>query len=133
MPSLDDEQFERYLKQFQPLAPEPMPIRAERRTPRRVPAFAMWAAAAAIVVVAAVLAVQHRAKATYSLRPGTSAGLEQIRIAPVLTIRDADAWLGQASSFKAAVDDMAWRSQPAPMSSGKQSALAVLSKENFKL
>jgi len=135
VPDLDHEQFEGYLKQFQPLAPEALPVEVDRRETRRVPALVMWAAAAAVIVVAVTAGVQHRLTGTHSSsdRPGTTSVPEQIRTEPLLTLRDANAWFLQAPSFKAAVDSMAWRAQTAPISAGKQSALASLGKENFRL
>jgi hypothetical protein len=50
-----------------------------------------------------------------------------------LTMRSANAWLATAPSFKAAVDDLAFRSQVSPVPQGKQSAVAVLSKEKIRL
>jgi hypothetical protein len=50
-----------------------------------------------------------------------------------LTMRSANAWLATAPSFKAAVDDLAFRSQTRPLPQGKQSAVAVLSKEKIRL
>ena len=64
MPDLDHEQFEGYLKQFQPLAPEALPVEVDRRETRRVPALVMWAAAAAVIVVAVTAGVQHRLRLT---------------------------------------------------------------------
>jgi hypothetical protein len=50
-----------------------------------------------------------------------------------LTMRSANAWLATAPSFKAAVDDLAFRSQTSPLPQGTQSAVAVLSKEKSRL
>ncbi|MFZ0279636.1 MAG: hypothetical protein WA254_06135 [Candidatus Sulfotelmatobacter sp.] len=48
-------------------------------------------------------------------------------------MRRANAWLAAAPSFKAAVDDLAFRPQTSPLPQGKQSAVAVLSKEKTRL
>jgi hypothetical protein len=50
-----------------------------------------------------------------------------------LTMRSANAWLATAPSFKAAIDDLAFRSQASPLPQGKQSAIAVLRKEKIRL
>jgi hypothetical protein len=50
-----------------------------------------------------------------------------------LTMRSANAWLATEPSFKAAVDDLAFRFQTSPLPKGKQSAIAVLSKEKIRL
>jgi hypothetical protein len=49
------------------------------------------------------------------------------------TMRSANAWLATSPSFKAAVDELAFRSPASPVPQGKQSAVAVLSKEKIKL
>jgi hypothetical protein len=50
-----------------------------------------------------------------------------------LTLRNANAWLETAPSVKKAMDDLAFRSQVSPITEGKQSAIAVLSKERGAL
>jgi hypothetical protein len=50
-----------------------------------------------------------------------------------LTIRSANALLSAAPSFKAAVDDMAFRSSNIPIPKGKRSVVSELSKEKIKL
>jgi hypothetical protein len=50
-----------------------------------------------------------------------------------LTIRDANALLATAPSFKAAVDGMAFQSKAISLPKDKRSALAVLSEEKNKL
>jgi len=50
-----------------------------------------------------------------------------------LTMRSANALVAKAPSFKAMVDDMAFRSQNIPLPKGKRSAVAVLGKEKIKL
>jgi len=50
-----------------------------------------------------------------------------------LTMRRANTWLATAPSFKAAIDDMAFRSQGESIPNGQHSAIAVLSKEKIKL
>jgi hypothetical protein len=48
-------------------------------------------------------------------------------------MRSANALMAKAPSFKAMVDDMAFRSQTIPLPKGKRSAVAVLAKEKIKL
>jgi hypothetical protein len=135
VPSRDDDQFERYLKQFQPLPPETLPMEADRRNPRRLLAFVMWAAAAAVVVVAVTLGIHHRPTATHTSSESSvnSANVERSTTAPVLTIGEANAWLARSPSFKAAVDEMAMHSSNSQISASKRSALALLSQETTKL
>src|SRR5208282_962452 len=47
-----DEKFEAYLKQFRPLAPQPLPVESHVHAPRRWLVFALATAAAAVVAVA---------------------------------------------------------------------------------
>jgi hypothetical protein len=50
-----------------------------------------------------------------------------------LTMRSANSLMAKAPSFKALVDDMAFRSPNIAVPKGKRSAVAVLSKEKVKL
>jgi len=129
----DDDQFKQYLKQFHPLTPEPLPtVERSRTTPQRLE-FAVWVAAAALVVATAFLLLYPRPKTDHS--PSRTENVAQIEPSPKtqqLTIRSANALLATAPSFKTAVDDVAaeaLRSPRIPLPDGKQSALAVLSKE----
>jgi hypothetical protein len=127
-----DEKFEAHLKQFRPLAPQPLPVESRVRVPRRWLVFTAWAATAAAVVVIAVLA--------FHARPGRIAPpVERFAIADQLvkprslTIRTANALLATAPSFKDAIDEIAFPLKPAPLPADKHSALAELSKEKTKL
>jgi hypothetical protein len=135
VPSLDDDRLERYLKQFRPRIPEALPVEAERRISPHVRKFAIWAAALVALVTAVGLEVHHGHKTIHSVSGNSSnpSSMGQISTVRGLTLRDADASLRQATSFKAAIDDMAWRHQRPSALDGQQSALAVLGKENFKL
>ena len=128
MPTLDDdERFESYLRQFRPLVPEALPI---PRRPRSV--TWIWAAAFAAVVILGVLGlrmVSHRTG-----RQGTTpASVEVVQPTRPLTMRNANALLASAPSYKAAVDSMAFHPQDSTIPKDKQSALAVLAKEKIKL
>ena len=133
MPIRDDEQFEKYLKQFSPVEPEPLMAKEQVKIRRRPAVFAAWAAvAAAIVIVLMVSALLHRhAPSAKEAGPGMPP-VEEFNNPQPLTIVRADALLAQAPSFKAAVDDMAFRSESKPISAGRYSALALLSKEEVK-
>jgi hypothetical protein len=134
VPTPEDERFERYLKQFRPLPPETLQIEKHERATRLPFVFAKWtavAAAAAAMLIAAVLTNQSRLKPTHSPSgTGSPATVERLTS---LTIGSANGLLARAPSVKAAVDQVAFRSQTTPLSKGTQSALAVLSKENIKL
>lgn len=134
MQTRDDEQFEVYLKRFHPIAPEPVPILRVGRASRRSLLLATWlAAAAAILVVGTV--ILHIPSGQVVV-PNTAHGVAFVeRHAPLepLTTRSANAWLAAAPSIKSAVDGLAFHSQTSPLPQGKQSAVAVLSKEKIRL
>lgn len=132
MPTPDDEQFERYLKQFQPLVPEPLPARAPGPRIRRM--VVLWASGVVAVgiligmLVARVHTRQNREPETNI--PGPSNGFRDVQ---PLTIRNANALMAKAQSLKALMDQMAFRPPTIPLPKGKQSAVAVLGKEKLKL
>ena len=126
MPTLDDQQFERYLKEFQPLAPESLQVEKQPVRARRPFVVMVWAAACAASVLLAFL-LWHRPK------PPQGAIVPQVASTPSLTIGRANALLASSPSIKAAVDQLSFQPQRASQTEGKQSALAVLSKENIKL
>ena len=126
MPILDDEQFERYLKEFRPVAPESLQIQKQPSRVRPRFAYLAWAAACAASLLLAFL-LWHRPK---PLQPAIA---PQLAGSPSLTIGRANALLVHAPSLKEAFDDLSFQPQPASQPEGKQSALAALSKENFKL
>lgn len=130
----NDEQFERFLKQFRPLAPEPLSSRKHGGATRSPFVLAAWAAAVAAVLIAAWLSMHPRPNPTPS--PEGTASLtrvEQLINPQPLTIGSANALLAHAPSFKAAVDQVGFQSQATQLSKGTHSALAALSKENTKL
>ena len=126
MPILDDEQFEQYLKEFRPLVPESLQIEKQPTRVRRRFAYVAWAAACAASLLMAFL-LWHRPK------PAPPANSAQLAHSKPLTIGRANALLVDAPSLKEAFDDLSFQPQPASQPEGKQSALAALSKENFKL
>jgi hypothetical protein len=130
----DDEQFEAYLKRFHPIAPEPVPTLSVSHSSRRsLPLGAWLAAMAAILVIGAVILHIRSSRVVVSNTAGDAAIAERHAPSEPLTMRSANAWLATAPSFKAAVDDLAFRSQTSPLPQGKQSAVAVLSKEKIRL
>ena len=134
MQTPDDEQFEAYLKRFHPIAPEPVPTLSVSHSSRRSLPFGTWlAAVAAILVIGAVILHILSNRVVVSNRAGDAAIAERHAPSEPLTMRSANAWLATAPSFKAAVDDLAFRSQINPLPQGKQSAVAVLSKEKIRL
>ena len=134
MQTPDDEQFEAYLKRFHPIAPEPVPTLSVGHSSRRSPPLGIWlAAVAAILVIGAIILHVRSSRIVVSNTASDAAVAERHAPSEPLTMRSANAWLATAPSFKAAVDDLAFRSQTGPIPQGKQSAVAVLSKEKIRL
>lgn len=133
MSILDDEQFEKYLMQFQPVSPEPLMVNARVRTGRGSLVYVVWAAAAAVVLIALIASVilLKPAQQAANVSPRSS-GMEQFSNPPPLTIASANTMLESAPSFKAAVDNMVFQSESKPISEGRYSLLASLSKEEVK-
>ncbi len=132
MPTLDDERFEAYLKQFRPLVPEPLPTLASRHRARRM--FVVWAGAAAVVILIGTVALHiYTRRARVTETTGYVATPDRLKDSQPLTMRSANALMAKAPSFKVLVDDMAFRSQTIPLPKGKRSAVTVLGKEKIKL
>lgn len=125
MPILDDEQFESYLKQFRPLAPDSLRIEKQPSRARRpfvvMAGSAAWAASLLLVFLW-----------WYLRRPAQPGSVPQVVASQSLTIGRANSLLVHAPSLKQAFDELSFQPQPASQPQGKQSALAVLSKDNIK-
>jgi hypothetical protein len=131
VPVRDDEQFEKYLKQFRPVAPEALAVKEQGRATRRPLA---WAAVAAAILAAVMVSWRFYQHPSPVREPGAGGPNVEWLVNPQpLTIRSANALLAGAPSFKAAVESVAFRPQSRPLSEGRHSALAVLSKEENKL
>jgi hypothetical protein len=138
VPTLDDERFEVYLKQFRPVVPEPLPTVEPGHRTRRTFVLGAWAVAAAAILVIGALTLYirtngHTHRAPAAETAGNAGNPERLQDSQPLTMRSANALMAKAPSFKSMVDDMAFRSQTVPLPKGKRSAVAVLSKENIKL
>jgi hypothetical protein len=132
----DDEQFELYLKRFDPIAPEPIPmLRIDVASRRPFGLAAGLAALAAILVVGIILVWHVRSSSRVAVSSTARDAAPAERHAPLepLTTRSATAWLTAAPSFKTAIDDLAFRPQTNSIPQDKQSAVALLSKETIKL
>jgi len=130
----DDEQFEVYLKRFHPIAPEPVPTLRVGRSSRRSLSLGSWlAAVAAVLVVGAAILHVHSNRVVVPNTARDVASAERHAPSEPLTMRSANAWLATAPSFKSAVDGLVFRPQSNPLPQGKQSAVAVLSKEKIRL
>jgi hypothetical protein len=131
VPTLDDERFEKYLKQFRPIVPDALPMRRNSQEFLRRPSrLRIWiAGAAAILILGMVGFYIGKDRMAHKLSPASV----QVDLTQPLTMRDANALLSNAPSYKAAVDSMAFRSQGVMIPKDKQSAFAVLAKEKIKL
>jgi len=134
VPTLDDDRFEAYLKQFRPCVPEPLPAVEPPQRARRMFILGAWAAAAVVVLVVGALTLHiHTNRARVAENIGNARTAEYLQDSQPLTMRSANALVAKAPSFKTMVDDMAFRSQTVPLPKGKRSAVAVLGKEKIKL
>lgn len=128
-----DKKFEAHLKQFRPVAPQPLPVDSHVHAPRRWLVLAAWAAIAATVVVAVAVLTFHTRPSRIAPPVENTAIADQLAKPQSLTIRSANALLATAPSFKDALDGIAFPPKPAPLPADKHSALAELSKEKIKL
>jgi hypothetical protein len=131
VPNLDDERFEKYLRQFRPLAPDGLPAEI-RPAPRRHLVLAAWAVGAVAVVifgVAILRILEHRV----TDQSNHSASVKWAAATPSLTMRHANDLLATGPSYKAVMNELSFPLKSSPISKDKQSALAVLSKEKIKL
>jgi hypothetical protein len=131
----DDEQFEKYLKEFRPSAPAALPSEKKSgKSGRPAPRMVALVAAAAALLGVVVFTFSFRLNHGFSSRDAARAdGAEQLRNPQPLTIRSANALLLSAPSFEAAVDEMVLPPQATPLPKDKHSAIAVLSKQRTKL
>lgn len=135
MQTPDDEQFEAYLKRFQPIVAEPIRRPGAGHSSLNSPSREIWLVAVAVLLVVIGTIILHVRSSRFFVSNTASDIAVAERHAPSepLTMRSANAWLATAPSFKAAVDDLAFRSQTGGLPQGKQSAVAVLSKEKIRL
>ena len=133
MQTPDDEQFQLYLKIFDPIVHESIPGLKVAHASRHPLKRDRYVAAFAIVVLLTVITFRIREARVVSNRVPEFASVERPGQLEPLTMRSANALLTTAPSFKAAIDDLAFRREIDLVPQGKQSAVAVLSKEKIKL
>ena len=125
MPPYEDEQFQAYLKTFEPLSADPLPVMAETR---RLPRSVLTLAAAAAMIAFVVFAGLRDWKSAEVPKFSVTVRAPHPQVKP-LTLARANALLSQSQSFKASLDEIATNSTPLKFSEGQQSALVVLGKE----
>ena len=126
----DDEQLERYLKQFRPVVAEPLPVPSRR--PLRFWVWSLAATAALALIIAVVLAIRSHRKPAGPVLTGRPPAVEQLASAQPLTLRRANDLLESAGSFDAALDGLAFQSERIQVPPGRESALETLGKENLE-
>jgi hypothetical protein len=126
VPIDDDEQFERYLRQFRPLSATRMQFENLETGWRRT--LPVWAAVAAVALVAWLMLHPRGQQSNRKNALTPRAGVVYIANSQPLTIQSADALLTRAPSFEAAIDALAAPSHVTSFD-GKQSAFDALSKD----
>lgn len=137
MPTQDDERFENYLKQFRPIVPDALPLTAHSQVSRRPAVVRLWiagiAALAIIGVVAFHITSNGGAHHHHAFQHSNAVSVHVVLPEQPLTVRDVNALLTAAPSYKSVVDSIAFSNQGSTIPQDKQSALAALSKEKIKL
>jgi hypothetical protein len=133
MPVPDNERFEHYLRQFRPIAAEPLPLPRPRTITRRWHWFAFAAAATTVLLVTTIVLFKTRSNPAPSHNAPIAKYAEQLVNAPRLTSRSTSGDLEHARTFEDALDSIAFTRQRISLAKGTQSALAALGKEDFKL
>ena len=133
MPVPDDEQFERYLQQFKPLAAGPLPAARRRSALVRFGFYFVPAAAAVAVLLALIFTLRGRSRPVSAPQANDAAGSQELATAEPLTLQQANELLAHAPSFIAALDSVAFQRQRRKLPPGSLSALSELSKEETKL
>lgn len=128
----EDERFEKYLKKFRPLMPDGLPVDEISRAPRRRFVLAIWVVGAVAVVVL-VLVMLRNLNHQFGGESDRSAAVNLPAPTTPLTMRDANALLATAPSYKAVMNQLAFRPKTSTVPKDKQSALAVLGKEKIRL
>ena len=133
MPISDYEQFEKYLRQFKPLAADPLPMGQRRPALARFWLYFVPAAAATAVLLVLLFTLRGRTKPVIAPLARGSAGSQELATSQPLTLQQANELLAHAPSFSAALDNVAFQRQRRKLPQGSLSALAALSKEDIKL
>lgn len=135
MPTLDDEAFENYLKQFRPIVPDSLvPAQRSQHSWRHRSVWRIWAIGFAVALIFSAFILDRASRHPHPAHSGSNtAGMQVVSPVKPLTMRDADALLSAAPSYKAAVNSIAFHHQEPTIPKDKQSALAVLAKEKVRL
>ena len=119
------------MNQFRPIVPDALPpLRGSQESWRR--RSVLWAVGFAATVILGVVTFQMISSRVAQNRSDTASLQEVVPTRP-LTMREANALLATAPSYKEAVDRMAFRIESSTIPEDKESALAVLAKVKIKL
>src|SRR3974390_3016480 len=109
VPTPDDERFETYLKQFQPLLPKALPINERARTLSRYWVFGIWSAGVTAMIILSVISVRIILRPVS--RPGKPMSVTVNSPMPPLSMHHANSLLATAPSYQAALEEMAFHPQ----------------------
>ncbi|HKW16827.1 MAG TPA: hypothetical protein VJO35_04905 [Terriglobales bacterium] len=127
----DEQQLERYLRQFHPLEPEPLPFASSRRRKNKRSARFAWVAVTAAVLIAVGTWAYMRGGWSSPVLRTTAIRNTREELQP-LTVGQANTLLFKSSSVRDSLNQMAFsRAQTVP--DRKRSALGVLGEEKTKL
>ena len=125
MPSSPDE-FEKYLKQFRPIAAEELKIQVAAQSKARFRFWWAWALSGATLLMATVVLLKFQG------RPAIDPAATQAPISSPLTVDRANAEILAGPSPKQALDRLAFPLKP-QLPEGQRSALNILGREKTKL
>lgn len=131
MPTLDEDRFETYLRQFQPVVPDRLPVKERREGRWRYWVQISLAGATAIVILGSVTfrILMHRVAQKHE----NPISVEMIELTQPLRIADANTLLATAPSYRSAMRELAFSPAVSTFPKNKHSAFAVLAKEKTKL
>jgi hypothetical protein len=134
MPVPDNEQFERYLREFRPVIPDALCLEGHVRNKKPYHFLASTAAAAAVFIVLIVFIWSH-AETNHSAKviQDPIEANKPVDATRPFSLGDANTLLAGTPSFKEAIEALTWQAKPSNVSSGARSVLDVLSKEDAKL
>ncbi|HZR64222.1 MAG TPA: hypothetical protein VFA85_03685 [Terriglobales bacterium] len=125
MQSSPDE-FEKYLKQFRPIAAKDLAIQPAAQSKPRFHFWWAWAFSGATLLIAVAVLLKFEG------RPAIDPAITEVPNSSALTVRRANAELSTGYSPKQALDRLAFPLKP-QLPEGQQSALNVLGQEKTKL
>lgn len=124
---LEDQQFERYLRQFRPNGPEPLLIHVNHDRPRW-----FWIPITVGVAACLTLALFFGIQRAPRIESISRSKETEAQFQPFTIARSRDL-LAHSGSIKSSLDKIAFGSRSIQLRPGEQSALEILGKEKTKL